>query len=148
MLTGRVRDLNPSNTYFFALTAYSTSGNESAYSHELVWDNGPPTMRWLVVTLDIEVADGPATMPDVRQFVEVEDNVSKAADIILAQTPEPGAALAAGDHVATVRAVDEAGNVATLEMDFTVRTWIHMVPREVRGDYEGRQLQVNKEAGE
>jgi hypothetical protein len=52
---------------------------------------------------------GKTALPDVRQFVETTDNFSDTADIILAQTPEPGAVLAAAG---SLNGNGSAGNMA------------------------------------
>ena len=50
--TGRVTGLRELTTYYFAVTAYNTVSNESAFSDELVWTNGPaprPGMPLLII---------------------------------------------------------------------------------------------------
>ena len=138
-----VPDLDTTKTYYFALTAYSSSGNESDFSAELVWDNSKPTITGPKnVTLKIDEGLQVA-LPDYRDQFVTADNFSLEEDIILTQTPVPGTMV---DKSLTVMitAADEAGNtnffVCAVGLDVVPKPGL---PVGVTGSSDGKQLLIN-----
>jgi len=144
---GAVPSLDPAKTYYFAITAYNASTNESDYSAELVWDNTAPTVTGPAkVTLEIDEGRE-AALPDLTTQVTVTDNFSTAADIRLVQVPATGTLISAALPV-TITAIDEAGNtnffVCAVELDVVPKPGS---PVGVSGGgSDGSKLLINKEA--
>lgn len=110
MTTCTIDGLSPSITYYFAITAYNSSSNESGYSSELVWDNVPPTIS---APDEIELLEDPSQlvlMPDLRQHITVIDDVSPNSGIVISQEPTPGTKLLNDQSWVSFAAKDEAGN--------------------------------------
>ncbi|HWL92414.1 MAG TPA: HYR domain-containing protein [Phycisphaerae bacterium] len=61
-----------------------------------------------------------AALPDVIAQAKAGDNCTAVADLIVTQDPEAGTPLSVGDHVVTIQAEDEAGNVGSCEFTVTV----------------------------
>ena len=146
--SGRVSDLDPAKTYYFAITAYNSSSNESEYSAELVWDNTLPTITGPSSRL-LKINEGrKVALPDYRNLFTASDNFSGSTDIKLTQVPEQGTMI---DKSLTVkiRATDEAGNTSdffacVVELDVVLKPGS---PGGVRGIAEdGSELQMNEGA--
>jgi len=142
--SGRVDNLNPKQTHYFALTAYNSHNNESEYSAELVWDNEAPVLT-APASIEIELEAGaPLVVPDYRLLVTVVDDFSTGLEVT--QTPAAGAPLVAG-MVIEFSSTDEAGNKGTALCQLGVTIKIVPVPVGVTGhDENGKQFQVNEGA--
>jgi hypothetical protein len=115
--------LNQSNTYYFALTAYNSSSNESAYSAELVWDNTAPIVQWSTTEFEFEtVPNTPMTIPDLSGCLTMSDNFSHPTNMLIAQTPAIGMATGPGMLPVEMTVTDEAGNVTRTEA--IVKLWV------------------------
>jgi hypothetical protein len=122
--TASVTGLNLSQTYYFAITAYS-NGEESAYSDEMVWDKTPPFFSGptgLVVTVD---ASGHASIPNLTSTIQVSDNFSVATNILIAQNPASDTPVSAGTTLVLLTATDEAGNVAHRSVAITMEVIVN-----------------------
>jgi len=117
--SGSVRGLDPSVTYYFAITVYNASGNESDFSSELIWDNVPPTLSWAIDAISISYSPWRLVMPDLRPFLQATDDVSPATSLSVTQAPSPGTILTGPGEV-RMTATDEAGNTTTSTSPFTV----------------------------
>jgi len=120
LTAGVISNLDPSKTYYFAITAYNSSTNESDFSAELVWDNTAPSISGpstLSVTAD---QSGYALIPDLTGQVQVSDNFSTAASITIAQSPAANTQVGVGTTVVSLTATDEAGNSSDCAVNLTV----------------------------
>jgi hypothetical protein len=121
--TTTLSDVGDGLTYFFAVTAYSTAGRESAYSTEATWlsaDITPPTLSCpdsVTITANLS---GTASLPDLRAQATASDNSSASADIQITQSPAPGSSISIGTTVTTLTALDEAGNSSDCTIDIIV----------------------------
>jgi len=143
-LTGIVDRLDPTKTYYFALTAYNSHMNESEYSAELVWDNTPPELT-APASIELELEAGaPLVVPDYRSLVTVTDNFSTGLEVM--QSPAAGSPLVAGMEI-VFSATDEAGNTASVSCVLGVAIKIVPVPVSVSGeDEDGTALLINEGA--
>ena len=143
-LTWAVTNLSPSLTYYFAITAYNASSNESDFSAELVWDNTAPALT-APAKIDIELEAGAALiLPDYRSLVTVTDNFSTGLAVV--QIPAAGSPLVPGMGI-EFSAVDEAGNTGSVSRVVGVTIIITQPPVAMSGEDErGRKLQINEEA--
>jgi len=117
-----VDGLSPTQTYYFAITAYNNSSNESDYSSELVWDNIPPT-----ISGPDEINLGPQSslpmvMPDLRRHITITDDFSPGSNVMISQKPGAGATLVNVPSWIIFTAMDEAGNRAGLIVSATDKT--------------------------
>ena len=142
--SGKVPDLDQSKTYYFALTAYNSSSNESDFSAELVWDNTAPTLT-APAKIKVEIEAGASmTLPDYRSLVTVTDDFSTG--LVVVQTPAAGSPLVPGMSI-EFSATDEAGNTGRVTRVVTVAIIITQPPVAPRGEDEnGRSLQTNEGA--
>jgi hypothetical protein len=136
-VTGSVSDLDPAKTYYFAITAYNASTNESDYSAELVWDNNPPTLCGVPSAVYVAGLPGKARMPDILDGVTATDNFSVAGDITITQFPVVGTILAEAVTVAQVTATDEAGNQTVQEVAVITTPYPPLNLRFVDGNNKG-----------
>lgn len=130
---GSVSNLDSSLTYYFAITAYNQSLNESDYSAELVWDNTAPTIAGpndLTLTAD---ASGTVQLPDLTGQTGVSDNFSTLNAIIVTQAPAAGTSIGVGTTVVTLTATDEAGNISSCTVHATVSAMPIPIPQPPTG---------------
>ena len=144
--TGTVARLDPTLTYYFAVTAYNVYSNESEYSVELVWDNTAPVITGPEsLTLDLP-AGADVVLPDFRSLFAATDNFTPSDDIEITQEPPPGSPALPGMVIAFL-AVDEAGNTGRLDRVLGVTITLTPKVGAVRGEgSNGITLQINEEA--
>lgn len=118
--TADIEDLDPSRTWYFAITAYSATGLESSHSAELVWDNTPPSITGQTAIVLSSDPSGNAELPDLTTQVQTSDNFTAAANMAVGQTPVAGTILNTGTTTVVLTATDEAGNSNTLAVDVVV----------------------------
>jgi len=116
VLTARFTGLTEGTRYYWSGRAYNADGEYSDLASEFVWtcpDLTPPVIappgNRLLWTSGIT----PVACPELRVGLVVSDNVTPAAQIIIAQTPTPGTMLPVGSHTVTLTARDAAGNQST-----------------------------------
>jgi hypothetical protein len=103
-------------TYYWSGRAYNTDGEYSDLAQEFVWtcpDLTPPTIAPPGNRLLWTSGTTPVACPDLRVGLTVSDNVTPAAQIVVAQSPAAGTMLPVGTHAVTLTATDAAGNQST-----------------------------------
>lgn len=114
-----ITGLSETATHYIAVTAYSSSGNESGYSPELVVDHMPPVIVCDVASASVSYSPWRMTVPDVRGLLTITDDVSDLAAITVTQVPAPGSVVVS-NGVVTITATDEAGNVTSVVLPYRV----------------------------
>jgi hypothetical protein len=103
--------------YIYGWDVYESYGHPGCF---FMGDVQPPTITCSGPTnITVNVgANCTATVPDLRQFIQADDNCSR--DLSITQTPPPDTQIGPGTYVINVCAQDQSGNKACCQTPFKV----------------------------
>jgi hypothetical protein len=111
----------------FGVTVYGWAEYDS-YGHPgcfFVGDVQPPRIQCIETNIVVTVGQSPtapctASIPDLREGLDADDNCTPRQSIRITQTPAPGTLVGPGVHTIVVSATDNAGNTSRCPVTFTV----------------------------